>query len=93
MEELNNANIQSEKAILIERLRQLNDIDLVRAIKNMLDYALKKENESCEVHEAHQELVMERFKKIRKDPDRLMDWDKAQSVFQLPPEEVVPFIG
>jgi len=27
--------------------------------------------------EAHQRLVMKRFDKVRKDPDRLFDWDKA----------------
>jgi len=71
-------NIQAEKAIIIEQFRQINDINLIHAIKNMLDYALKKERESLEVPEAHQKLVMERFEKLRKDPDRLLDWDEAK---------------
>ncbi len=72
-------NIQAEKAIIIERFRQVNDVNLIHAIKNMLDYALKKEQESLEVPEVHQKLVMERFDKVREDPDRLLDWDEAKN--------------
>jgi len=28
--------------------------------------------------DAHQNLVMERFEKVRRDPDRLLDWDEAK---------------
>jgi hypothetical protein len=44
----------------------------------MLDDALKKEQESLEVPEAHQKLVLDRFDKVRKDPERLLDWDEAK---------------
>ena len=71
-------NVQAEKAIIIEQFRQINDINLIHAIKKMLDYALKKEQESLEVPEAHQKLVMKRFNKVRKDPERLLDWDEAK---------------
>lgn len=71
-------NIQAEKAIIIEQFKQVNDVNLIHAIKNMLDYALKKEQQNIEVPEAHQKLVMERFKKVRKDPDRLLGWDEAK---------------
>ncbi len=36
-------DIQLEKANLIERLRQVNDESLIKAFKNLLDYAGKKE--------------------------------------------------
>lgn len=75
-------NIQAEKAIIIEQFKQLNDVNLIHAIKNMLDYALKKEQESLEVPEAHQKLVMERFDKVRKDPERLLDWDEAKKTLK-----------
>jgi hypothetical protein len=75
-------NIESQKAIIIEQFKQVNDINLINAIKNMLDYALKKEQESLEVPEAHQKLVMERFDKVRKDPDRLLDWDEAKKTLK-----------
>jgi hypothetical protein len=75
-------NIEAEKAIIIEQFRQVNDVNLIHAIKNMLDYALKKEQESLDVPEAHQKLVMERFDKVRKDPDRLLDWDEAKKTLK-----------
>jgi len=71
-------SIETEKAIIIEQFKQIKDINLIHAIKNMLDYALKKEQESQEVPEDHQKLVMERFEKVRNDPDRLLDWDEAK---------------
>ena len=75
-------NIQAEKAMIIEQFRQVNDINLIYAIKSMLDYALKKEQENLEVPESHQKLVMERFDKVRKDPDRLLDWDEAKKTLK-----------
>ena len=65
-------------AIIIEQFKQVDDVHLIHAIKNILDYALKKEQGSFEVSEAHQKLVMERFEKVRIDPDRLLDWDEAK---------------
>lgn len=44
----------------------------------MLDYALKKEKQISDIPEAHQKLVMERLVKVRKDPDRLVDWEEAK---------------
>jgi hypothetical protein len=76
-------NIQAEKAIIIEQFRRINDVDLIHAIKNMLDYALKKEQEGLEVPEAHKKLVMERFDKVRKEPDRLLDWDEAKKSLKV----------
>jgi hypothetical protein len=75
-------NIQAEKAIIIEQFRQVNDINLIHAIRNMLDYALKKEQEHVEIPEAHQKLVMERFDKLRNDPERLLDWDEAKKTLK-----------
>lgn len=75
-------NIQAEKAIIIEQFRQVNDVNLIHAIKNMLDYALKKEQEHFDIPEAHQELVMERFDKVRKNPERLLDWDEAKKTLK-----------
>ncbi len=75
-------NKQAEKAMIIEQFKQIEDENLIHAIKNMLDYALKKEQESLEVPEAHQKLVLERFDKVRKDPDRLLDWDEAKKTLK-----------
>ena len=42
-------NIQAEKAIIIEQFKQINDVNLIHAIKNMLDYALNKEQENSSI--------------------------------------------
>jgi hypothetical protein len=75
-------NVQAQKAIIIEQFKQVDDVNLINAIKNMLDYALKKEKESIDIPEAHQKLVMERFNKIRKNPERLLDWDEAKKTLK-----------
>jgi len=31
-----------------------------------------------DIPETHQNLVMERFEEIRKNPERLLDWDEAK---------------
>jgi len=75
-------DIQTQKDTIIEQFKQLNDENLIQAIKNLLEYALKKEQESNEIPEAHQKLVMKRFKKVRKDPNRLLDWDEAKKTLK-----------
>ncbi len=71
-------DIQAQKAMVIEQFKLVNDINLINAIKSILDYALKKEQENYEIPETHQNLVMERFEKIRQNPDRLLDWEEAK---------------
>ncbi|MDD3132368.1 MAG: hypothetical protein PHN94_11140 [Bacteroidales bacterium] len=48
----------------------------------MLDYALNKEKESMDIPEAHQKLVMERFDRVRKNPERLLDWDETKKTLK-----------
>jgi hypothetical protein len=71
-------DLQAQKKLIIEQFKKVDDIDLINAIKNLLDYALKKEQKNFDIPEAHQKLVMERFAKIRKNPKRLLDWDAAK---------------
>lgn len=40
-------DIQLEKAAIIKRFEQINDEYLVKAFKNLLDYALRKEEEDA----------------------------------------------
>ncbi|MCF6170293.1 MAG: hypothetical protein L3J66_04865 [Bacteroidales bacterium] len=75
-------NVQAQKALIIEQFKQVNDISLINAIKSMLDYALKKEQENLDIPESHQKLVMSRFDKVRKKPDRLLDWDEAKETLK-----------
>jgi hypothetical protein len=76
-------NVQVQKAIIIEQFKQVNDVNLINAIKSMLDYALKKEKDVFDIPETHQELVMERFDKVRKNPERLLDWDEAKKSLKV----------
>lgn len=70
-------DIQAQKTIIIEQFKQLNDINLINAIKSILDYAIKKEKDIYDRPEAHQQMVMERYDKVRKNPERLLDLDEA----------------
>jgi hypothetical protein len=71
-------DLQSQKAIIIERFKHVEDENLIQAIKNLLDFAQKKERELYEIPKASQDIVMERFEKIRKEPEKLLDWDDAK---------------
>ncbi len=71
-------NLEAEKAMIIEQVKQSSDADLISAIKSMLDYARKRDQKIYDIPEAHQNLVMERFEKIGKNPDRLLDWEDAK---------------
>ncbi len=71
-------NIQAQKDIVIAEFQQVNDIDLIMAIKSMLEFAKKKETGSLEIPDSHQKIVMDRFKKVRSSPERLLDWETAK---------------
>ena len=75
-------NIQTQKAIIIEQFKKVNDVNLINAFQNLLEYALKKEQENIDIPESHQKLVMKRLEKVRKDPDRLLDWDEAKKTLK-----------
>ena len=66
-------NIEAERAKIIEQDKKVNDTDLINVLKSMLDYAQIRDQDIYDIPEAHQNLVMERFEKSRKNPDRLLD--------------------
>ncbi len=72
-------SIEEQKAIIIEKVKQVNDIDLINAIQSMLEFASKKDV-LIEIYDEHQKLVMDRFGKVRQDPERLLDWEEAQKI-------------
>jgi len=75
-------NIEAEKAMIIEQVKQASDADLISAIKGMLDYARKRELRIYDIPEAHQNLVLERFEETKKNPDRLLGWDAAKETLR-----------
>ena len=42
-------NIEAEKAMIIEKVKQVSDIDLISAIKSMLDYAQKRDQKVYDI--------------------------------------------
>lgn len=70
-------DIQIQRSIIIEQFNKVTDINLINAIQSMLDYGLSKEEEFT-VPEEHQDIVIGRFKKSRKKPERLLDRDEAK---------------
>ncbi|WP_194973445.1 hypothetical protein [Aquiflexum lacus] len=72
-------SIEDQKAIIIEKVKQVNDIDLINAIESMLEFASKKDV-LIEIYDEHQKLVMNRFEKVRQDPERLLDLEEAQKI-------------
>lgn len=75
-------DLQGQKAIIIEQFKQLNDINLIKAIKSMLDYARQKEANISDIPDEHQKIVMQRFEKTRNDPNRLLDWKEAKKTLK-----------
>lgn len=75
-------NVQAQKAIIIEQFKQVNDIKLINAIKSILDYAMQKETEGYTIPKEHQDIVMERFDKVRNDPEKLLDWNEAKKTLK-----------
>ena len=75
-------DVQAQKAIVIEQFKHVNDIHLINAIQSMLDYALNKEADVYNIPEEHQQLVMQRFDKVRNNPERLLDWNEAKKTLK-----------
>ncbi len=70
-------DIQLQKSIIIEQFNKVTDINLINAIQSMLNYGLSKEEEIT-IPKEHQDIVISRFEKSRKNPKRLLDWDEAK---------------
>jgi hypothetical protein len=75
-------NLQAQKALIIEQFKQVNDVNLINAIKSMLDFALQKGPDSVDIPEEQQRIVMQRLEKVRKNPERLLDWDQAKKTLK-----------
>jgi len=65
-------DIQLEKNRLIKEFEQLNDIDLIKAIKSLLEYSRKNKTT---VPEWHKEIVRKRLVDAKAHPENLLSWD------------------
>jgi hypothetical protein len=80
-------NVRIQKELIIKQFRQVEDENLIRVIKSMLDYASEKEKQVYLIPDDHQKLVMDRYEEVRKNPDRLLDWEEAKK--RLNPDEKI----
>jgi hypothetical protein len=69
-------NIQVEKAFIIEQLQQIEDADLIHAIKLLLKYSSKKEEiKDFIIPEWQKEMVLERLAELKAHPEKALSWD------------------
>ena len=61
---------------VIEQLKQVKDFRLIENIMTMLE--LSKQDDVI-ITEAHKKIVMDRYEDIRKNPERLIDWDDVKN--------------
>jgi len=73
-------DIQTQKAHIIEQFKQIDDINLLKAIKSLLEYASlnKKISQEMEIPEKHKEIVRSRIKKYANNPERYLTWDQIE---------------
>ena len=73
-------DVVAQKEIIINQIKQVSDVNLINAIKSLLGYASKKESTDFVIPEAHRKLVMDRFKNVRDNLERLLDWEEAKNI-------------
>jgi len=76
-------NVDTQKEIIIDQIKQVSDVNLINAIKSLLDCASKKEITDFVIPEAHRKLVMDRFKNVRDNPEKLLDWEETKNMLNL----------
>ncbi len=64
-------NIESERQIIIEKLNEVNEEWLLKAIKRLL--------EIDEVEEEHKKIIDERLSDYSRNPEDLLEWDDVKN--------------
>ena len=68
-------NIQLQRNKLIAQIQAINDVDLLKTIKSLLDYGTKKEL-SSDVPEWHKDIVRNRVK--NSNPENVLSWNEME---------------
>ncbi|MFN8299334.1 MAG: hypothetical protein U0T75_09525 [Chitinophagales bacterium] len=70
-------NLKAEKKSIIDQVREIEDPELLSAIKLIATYGLKKQAEQdvYNIPDSHKALVRKRIKNTKKED--LMNWNKA----------------
>ena len=69
-------NIQLQKSNLIKQIELINDVDLLKTVKSIIDYGLKNSatiERDLVVPEWHKEIVLERRKNAKRED--YIDWN------------------
>ncbi len=73
-------NIQAERSQIVEQINHVTDINLLKAIKNLLAFAAAKEKVyDLIVSDEQKKLVRERVKKYEANPDNVMTWNDIEA--------------
>ncbi|MCX6200030.1 MAG: addiction module protein [Bacteroidetes bacterium] len=74
-------NLTLEKERIIEQLQQVKDVDLLKAVKSLLDFSLKQQIKTNEVEipEWHKTIVRKRIAHAKKHPETLLSWDDVMN--------------
>ncbi|HNW91167.1 MAG TPA: hypothetical protein PKN48_16025 [Bacteroidales bacterium] len=73
-------NIQAERSQIVEQINHVTDINLLKAIKNLLAFASAKEKVyDFIVSDEQKKLVRERVKKYEANPDNVMTWNEIEA--------------
>ena len=65
-------NIQLQRNKLIQQIQVINDVDLLKTIKSLLDYSAKKEID-FEVPQWQQDEVMKRLNEVKQNPNLIIN--------------------
>lgn len=71
-------DIQLQKSIIIEQFNQINDINLIKAIQGLLEYALSKKNDDIDVPQWHKDIVRERIE--NSSDDDYLSWKETKKL-------------
>ena len=77
-------NIQAERLSIIEQLKNVSDINVIKAIKNILNFAATKEKVfDFIVSEEQKESVRKRVKEYEENPDNVLSWNDIENKIKL----------
>lgn len=73
-------DIQLQKSIIIEQFNQINDINLIKAIQGLLEYASSKKNDDIDVPQWHKDIVRERIE--NSSDDDYLSWKETKKLLK-----------
>ena len=73
-------DIKAEKASIIKQFMQIDDINLIIAIKSLLNFAMYKEktDDEMEIPENHKEIVRSRIKEYENSFDSYLTMEQIE---------------